>query len=273
MNWNLLETKAVIDEKARVLRCKCRGHYYSNYNVFSATLEKEFSYTKIWIAEEGDNMLLLQKYNNFYKLFYFIGEVESLHLSFPEETKNAKILCELFDEDDREKQTPALLSLKQNGFSVYRKFYMWESTENNGLICDDPDIEFKDGITKNQLQDLFDYFDPLVDLIPLTNQVEDYYNSKHFLACYVKGKYVGCAVYSVKDAQVDEDFIYILPMFRGVGKYLYSALLNVTFNTLSRKKLIPWIHTENERSISFHSAAGARRTPYYKISLLLTNNK
>lgn len=124
--WKVLESKSVLDDKVRILRRRCRGHFYTNYIWFSSSIGRQFPFTKMWICEEGDNMLLLQQYDTFYKLFYYLGDVGNLKLMLPDETRDARVICEFFEEENKEKQAEVLAKLCTLGFSVYRKFYMWE---------------------------------------------------------------------------------------------------------------------------------------------------
>lgn len=563
--WISLTSKAVLDEKARALRRKCRGHYFSNYVWFSAAIEKEIPYSPMWLFEEGDNMLLLQQYNEFFKLFYFIGDITSFRLQLPAIVGEKKVLCEFIEEEGKEKQKEIAESLIQLGFAQYRKFYMMECT-NEGVsvipqdICDndresgvkydkclvigtgtvandcanlikktgieveliesresdysvskqfceqraipyklligkeldtflmeitekilivsasnrhlfpnevvnkpnftivnyhgallpkypgrnaeawaifegdeeagitwhfvssdvdagniiiqkstpitekstslsilntnsqlavsalseilpqllkdnvtgkkqlerhpvmyswmkpndgfldvnwdsckisrflrsmnygplkvlgDPHViidgedytigryrikdtdnkdnqtikcengalivekeekrieiqvvadkmggkmTFNNNFSPEDLKELFQIFDPYVDLIPLPELFDEYYKSKQFLVCYVDDDYAGVVVYTVKDSIIDEDFIYVKPQYRGIGKYLYTEFLKHAFVDLGCKKVVPWVHTDNPKSLSFHTAAGAKQTPYYKLSFL-TNLK
>lgn len=266
--WVSLTSKAVLDEKVRALRRKCRGHYFSNYVWFSAAIEKEMPYSPMWLIEDNDNMLLLQQYNDFYKLFYFIGDVENLTLSFPQQTAESHVLCEYFEEEGKEKQEVMLNCLSKLGFSLYRKFYMWECEGVMNDLSVRNDLSFDRSFTQEQLKELIAAFDPFVDLIPLPELFEEYYNNKHYFVCYVDGDYAGVVVYTLKDTVIDEDLIYVKPQFRGIGKYLYATFLNHAINVLGCKKVVPWVHTDNHKSISFHTAAGAKQTPYYKLSFL-----
>ncbi len=270
--WNLLLSKAELDGKAKALRRKCRGHFFSNYVWFSDAIKKEFLYSKMWLCEDGDNILLLQQYDTFYKLFYFVGDVEKLIVTLPDETQSKHVLCEFFEEEGKEKQTEVLKELLSSGFKCYRKFYMFESSENSHLEQTPEDITFDNCFTESQLRELFSYFDPYVDLIPLQELFDEYYNKKSFFVCYVNYEYAGVIVYTIKDAQINEDFVFVKPKFRGIGKYLYAAFLKHAFIELGCKKVVPWVHTDNLKSMSFHKAAGAVQTPYYKMSLL-TNIK
>lgn len=271
-DWNTLASKAVLDEKVRALRRKCRGHYYSNYVWFSAAIEKEMPYSNMWLQEWGDNMLLLQQYNGFFKLYYFVGDVESVTFTFPQVTSNTHVLCEFFEEEGKEKQDLVFDTLSRHGFALYRKFYMWECETLANEPTPRNDLHFDGVFSREQLKELQNTFDPYVDLLPLPDLFEDYYNSKRYFTCYVNGEYAGVVVYTVKDSVIDEDLIYVKPQFRGIGKYLYAAFLKYAFNDLKCKKVVPWVHIDNTKSISFHKAAGAKQTPYYKLSLL-TNLK
>lgn len=266
--WVSLTSKTVLDEKVRALRRKCRGHYYSNYVWFSAAIEKEMPYSPMWLLEEGDNILLLQQYNDFFKLFYFIGDIEHLNFTFPLQVTESHILCEFFEEEGKEKQGLMLNALSQQGFKLYRKFYMWECGGlRDGLLIRN-DLRFDGVFSREQLKELQDTFDPYVDLLPLPDLFEDYYNNKRYFTCYVNNEYAGVVVYTVKDSVIDEDLIYVKPQFRGVGKYLYAAFLKYAFDDLKCKTVVPWVHIDNSKSISFHKAAGAKQTLYYKLSLL-----
>lgn len=270
--WVSLTSKADLDEKARALRRKCRGHYFSNYVWFSAAIEKEIPYSNMWLQEDGDNMFLLQQYNTFFKLFYFIGDVDNVKLSFPQVDADTHALCEFFEEEGKEKQSSILNILSSQGFALYRKFYMWECNGMTDDLSERSDLCFDGAFSREQLKELQETFDPYVDLLPLDGLFEEYYNSKRYFTCYVDNEYAGVVVYTVKDSVIDEDLIYVKPQFRGVGKYLYAAFLKYAFNNLECKKVVPWVHVDNSKSISFHKAAGAIQTPYYKLSLL-TNLK
>lgn len=270
--WKSLTSKLVLDEKAKVLRRKCRGHYYSNYVWFSSVVEREFPYSSMWFIEDGDNMLVLQQYNHFFKLFYFVGDIEHLKLSFPKTVYDSQVLCEYFEEEGKEKQTEIYKVLLECGFAPYRKFYMWECDELKNEFSKRNDLCFDNVFTREQLKELLGSFDPYVDLIPLPELFEDYYNQKRFLTCYVDGEYAGVVVYTIKDSVIDEDFIYVKPQYRGIGKYLYVEFLKLAFFDLGCKKVVPWVHVNNVKSNSFHEAAGAKKTPFFKMSLLTNLN-
>ena len=266
--WVSLTSKAVLDERARALRRKCRGHYYSNYVWFSAAIEKEIPYSKMWLFEEGDNMLLLQQYNEFFKLFYFIGDVDTVKFSFPQAGSDKHVLCEFFEEEGKEKQSLILNSLIAQGFTLYRKFYMWECDSLKDEHLQRDDLHFDGVFSREQLRELQDSFDPYVDLLPLPELFEEYYNNKCYFTCYVDNEYAGVVVYTIKESIIDEDLIYVKPQYRGVGKYLYAAFLEYVLKEQKCKKVVPWVQIDNPKSISFHKAAGAKQTKYYKLSLL-----
>lgn len=271
--WTILESKAILDDKARVLRRKCRGHYFSNFIWFSEAIAKQIPYSQFWIYEKGDNMLVLQEYDGFDKLFYFLGDVNNFEMIPPKASVSSQILCEMFEEEGKEKQTVVLNKLCSQGFFLYRKFYMWECNKSESISLQHTDkggrkITYGEDLSCEQLKALFKFFDPIVDLMPLPELFEDYYNSKHFLTCYVENQLAGIVVYTVKDNIADEDFIFVIPEYRGIGSILYNAFMDKVFNGHNCKKIVPWVHTDNGRSIAFHTKVGAVQTPYYKLSLL-----
>jgi len=72
-DWKLLETETELKEKVSVLRKKCRGHYFTNYQSFHSTLNDELAYTEMYWKCAVDNIYLIKRHDDFYKLFYAIG--------------------------------------------------------------------------------------------------------------------------------------------------------------------------------------------------------
>ena len=118
--WVLLRNETELEAKAKTLRRKCRGHYYTNYYFLHSTRNDDLRYTEMFYREDGDNIYAIERMDEFYQLFYFIGDADHIRLELPPSVERGVLTCEIDEEEGKEKQG-AVLEKLYTGYAE-RKF-------------------------------------------------------------------------------------------------------------------------------------------------------
>ena len=100
--WVLLRNETELEAKAKTLRRKCRGHYYTNYYFLHSTRNDDLRYTEMFYREDGDNIYALERMDEFYQLFYFIGDADYIRLELPPSVERGVLTCEIDEEEGKE---------------------------------------------------------------------------------------------------------------------------------------------------------------------------
>lgn len=264
-DWILLRSEAELEARAKALRKKCRGHYYTNYYFINSTRDKDLRYTEMFFQEDGDNLYAIERWDDFYQLFYFVGDVESIHLDLPLSVDCSVLTCEIDEEEGKEKQGLVLEKLYAEGFSDYKKYHFYDRKGGNlRQFRDLKGFDLTYQASAEELSAMYDIFDPYSDNLPLRKAFPEFLASMDILSCAVDGKYAGSSM-SRKDGW-GNGFIFVHDDFPGVGAYLLSIGLDWADREHPNRIQRATIEDNNARSIRLHKAFGYKRTnQYHKI--------
>lgn len=270
-NWIIVKSEAELEAKAKALRKKCRGHYYTNYIFFNSTRDDDLRYTEMFYQEDGDNLYTIERMDDHYQFFYFIGDVGSVRLELPPSVESSVLKCAIPDEEGREKQGLVLEKLYSLGFSNYKKFLYYERKEGNFQRFHREGVDFSYQASVEELSAIYDIFDPYADHLPLRKGFPEFLSLMDIISCTVDGQYAGS--YMSHREQGGFGFLFTLDQFRGsgIGVMLVSVWLDRFFQEHPKRICRVTILEDNTDSIRLHTAFGFERTKQYHQILIRGN--
>lgn len=219
-DWILLRNESELATKAKTLRRKCRGHYYTNYFFFHSTRDIELRYTEMFYQEDGDNLYVIERKDDFYQLFYFVGDVDAFRLDLPPSVESGVMTCELDEEEGKENQGPVLERLHQEGFADYKNFhyytYKYAGEKIRRLYPKEYDLNYQASV--EELSAMYDIFDPYADNLPPRRAFQAWLESMDILSCAVDGHYAGSIMRRKSGWGIG--YVFALDAFPGVGACL-----------------------------------------------------
>jgi len=262
--WILLRSEAELETKAKVLRKRCRGHYYTNYYFINSTRDNDLRYTEMFYREDGDNLYAIERKDDFYQLFYFAGDVDSIRLDFPTSVEHSVLTCEIDEEEGKEKQGPVLEKLYAEGFSDYKNYHFYDRRggEFRRFHLDGFDLSYQ--ASPEELSVMYDIFDPYSDNLPLRKAFPEYLKSMSIVSGAVNGKYAGSYIFSPSGWR--PGYVFSCGIFSGTGKCVTSAMLDQLAREHPDRIARSTIEDNNIKSIHLHMGFGYKRTnQYHKI--------
>lgn len=266
--WILLSSEAELEEKAKTLRRKCRGHYYTNYYFIHSSRENDLQYTEMFYQEDGDNLYAIERMDDFYQLFYFVGDTEHFRLELPPSVECGVLTCEFDEMEEKEKQGPVLERLYAEGFSVYKKYHYYDRKPGDFRRFHRKGFDTTYQASVEELSVMYDIFDPYSDNLPLRKAFPEYLESMNIVSCAVNGKYAGSSMW--KKSGFGGQFIFICDEFRGkgIGGYLLSAGSEKFYSGHPNKVFHVAIEDQNIGSIQMHETFGFERIKQYHTVLM-----
>lgn len=265
--WVLLRNEAELEAKAKALRRKCRGHYYTNYVFIHSTRDEDLRYTEMFYQEDGDNIYAIERKDDFYQLFYFIGDVDHVHLDLPPSVERGVMTCEIDEEEGREKQGLVLEKLYQEGFADYKNLHYYDrkpGAKHRRIPAGLKQFDLTYHASVEELSAMYDIFDPYADNLPPRRAFPEWLETMNILSCAVDGKYAGSYM-RLKNGW-GTGFIFVHDEFHGVGAYLLSAGIEWSEREHPNKIAHGAIEDHNIQSIRLHTSFGCERTrQYHKI--------
>lgn len=267
--WILLKSESELETMARALRRKCRGHYYTNYFFINSTRNDDLRYTEMFWMAEGDNLYAIERKDDFYQLFYFVGDPDSVRLDLPPSVEKGVLTCEVYEEEGKEKQGCVLEKLYEEGFCDYKKYHYYERRGGDFLQYhpEELDTAYQAGV--EELSAMYDIFDPYSDDLPLRKAFPEFLASMNIVSCAVDGQYGGSFMY--KKNGWGNSYLFVLSNFFGLGVPLFSAGFAEYIREHPNRVARATIEDHNARSIRLHKAFGYERTRQYHTVLIRRN--
>lgn len=260
--WVLLRNETELEAKAKTLRRKCRGHYYTNYYFLHSTRNDDLRYTEMFYREDGDNIYAIERMDEFYQLFYFIGDADHIRLELPPSVERGVLTCEIDEEEGKEKQGAVLEKLYTEGFTDYKTYHFYDRKSGQDFRrfhLKGFDLTYQASV--EELSAMYDIFDPYSDALPLRKAFPEYLETMSILSCAVDGKHAGSSM-GKKDGW-GNGFVFVYDEFPGVGAYLLSEGLERELREHPNKILRATIEDQNTSSIRLHRSLGYERTKQY----------
>lgn len=259
--WMLLQSEAELEAKAKALRRKCRGHYYTNYYFINSTRECNLRYTEMFYQEDGDNLYVIERRDGFYQLFYFVGDTDSVRLDLPLSVECGVLTCEIDEEEGKEKQGLVLEKLYAKGFADYKNYHFYERRGGDfrRFHLDGFDLTYQASL--DELSAMYDIFDPYSDNLPLRKAFPEYLGTMDIISCAVGGQYAGSHI-APKNGW-GSGYIFVRGGFLGVGALLLSAKLDQLAREHPARIAGGLIEDHNVKSIRLHKAFDYKQTKQY----------
>lgn len=267
-DWILLRNESELEAKAKALRRKCRGHYYTNYYFLHSSRGDELRYTEMFYQEDGDNLYAIERVDDFYQFFYFVGDVDGFRLDLPPSVEGGVMTCEFSEVEGKEKQGPVLERLYQEGFADYKNFhyytYKYAGEKIRRLYPKGYDLNYQASV--EELSVMYDVFDPYTDALPPRRAFPAWLEARNILSCAVGGQYAGSILWR-KDGW-GNGHVFALDMFPGVGAYLTLEKRAWNIEKYPDKPYVitGLIEDNNIRSIQMHQRFGFKcGNQYHKV--------
>ena len=78
-------------------------------------LNDEIASTEIFYREEDENLTIIKRWDDFYQMYYFIGNLDVYTLDLPVSVNYGTLICELIEKENREKQEGVVKKLSSFG--------------------------------------------------------------------------------------------------------------------------------------------------------------
>lgn len=265
--WILLKSESELETMARALRRKCRGHYYTNYFFINSTRNDDLRYTEMFWMAEGDNLYAIERKDDFYQLFYFVGDPESIQLNLPPSVEQGVLTCEIYEEEGKEKQGCVVEKLYTEGFCDYKKYHYYERKGGDFRRINPQRLNIAYQASEEELSVMYDIFDPYSDNLPLRKAFSEFLASVNIVSCAVGGEYIGSYLYK-KNNWGANGYIFVRDKFSGLGSYVVSAGLDSYVCKHPNGRARGMIEDNNTRSIRLNEAFGFERTKQYQAILI-----
>lgn len=267
--WTLLETGAELTGKIQGLKKKCTRRVLTNYLLSDEDINEEIANTEFFYTEGDENTTLIKRCDDFYQMYYFIGNPDTYSLNFPMSVNYGTLVCELFEKENRERQEEIVRKFDALGLESYKKYYLWEYKEAEVIDMDEKGLTFTEKHECDVLTDLYNIFDRYSERLPLLRDSENFCAGMSQVQCWDGDKYIGAVIYSVNKNVATEEFIYIADSARGEGyaRVLEGKFISYCIRELHMKRIYAWIETNNIKSVALHQSVGYLRTDQYKLTL------
>lgn len=262
----MLDSDEELKKQIKNLKRDHRGSFYTNYQLFNSDTNIAIDYTEIFshVCENGVD--IIRRDDDFYRLYYARGE-GALNLRLPRSVENSVLVCDMIEVEGAEKQLHVPGDLYSQGFTKYKTFHLWECIVNDCQPDDEENTCVKTEENVERLAELYNYFDPYSDYLPMRKFFKRYCDSAEAVSYFSDEKYAAGIIYHMEGKTVTEDFIYVLNGFRGVGGCFQKAFLT-RCRKAGVRKIYAWIEDKNVPSIRMHEKNGFVRTKQYKTTFL-----
>lgn len=225
----------------------------------------------IFEYREKSYLNLLCEESGFYRLFFFIADLDNYFLEQIEST----VVCDVVILQESEAFGKLKDKFFSNGFVQYdcigkwvlRSFDKIPLTSKKGYI-------FNYDKKLNAVAEIFNIFDRYTDCLPEKNDVNIFLKDKRFINAYeINGnEYVGSLIFTEKRKMAILEYFFVLEKFRGRG---ISYLLHDHFYQLVAKeefKVISYIRETNVMSIRVHEKYGYQKEQFEKFIFIKSMN-
>ncbi len=266
--WTLLENEQDIIGRIRQLKRENKGHFFTNYQIFNSGLDRELDYMEVFYRQDDNNLFVIKRCDDFYKLLYGMGGTKINSAMFPRSVQKGVIVCDIVETAGKEKQTEMIKNLQEAGFSNYKKYHLWECVQMEFKMPAFRVYKIADDKSPEHLSNIYSIFDPYSDMLPLKRMFHEFLRERYSLSCFKNGHYEGSLIYMVNGKTATVEFIYTLKNGNGIGGILLMKFVGKCFINRGVRKLYAWINDDNDASIKTHKSAGFEMTDQYKITLI-----
>ena len=234
---------------------------YLNRDVLTRAVEqREITY----VYREGEFLNLWWRREDFKRLYYFIADTSRY------EAGSGYSVCDMVCKGGELAAVCRVLT--SGGLKPFASYGKWvcESPAVTGVYSRD-DVRIRDGDDGRLFMDSLNlYFDKRTDLLPDAEEQETFIREKEFIGVYDKcrDRLRAGMVYTKRESAVTEDFVFVVPDFRGQG--LSRLLHNTVYKKYAHEKVryTAWIGENNERSIALHKSCNYKKQDQLKVTFL-----
>lgn len=241
-----------------------RGYVTNIFNV--QRVEDNLKENKELIFEycEGSYLNILCEDSGFYRLYFFIVDLEHYEIGKIEKT----VVCDIFISQDDVIFGKIKNKLYECAFTKYDCIEKWilsscdrvSPIRMEGYIVDyEKKMEAMDEVLSS-----FDYY---TDYLPNRSEINRFMQEKNFINIYEAkdNKYVGSLIYTEKKRMAVLEFYFVVKEHRGKG--IGFLLHDCFYQRVGSKgyKIISYIHENNLISIRIHQKYGYQRTNIKKV--------
>lgn len=237
--------------------------YMSPQQLKEAILRNEVEYE----YKCGEYLNLIIADDGLSRLYYYLVETKNYHFAG---TRNT-FVCDIFFMEGDKDIDKVIMALCHEGFRQYKSYHkLIVKNPKIGNVKKNNDVEIIQGIDKDTIELLYQYFDKLSDYLPRKFELEEFICVKKFLSLYdIKShELLGGLVYTEKNHSVIEEFLFVKEKAQGrklsifLHSYWYEMLAN------SDSKFIAWVRDDNIPSIALHSRYNYQDSKIQKITYL-----
>lgn len=243
------------------------GKLLSNYYMSASALTEAVRQGKItYVYKENAYLNLWYRNGGFERLYYFIADPGDYEIIDRPSMCVCDVICRV---DDQPLVGSVLHGAGMREYVGYAKWICRSPVLPD--IQDQADLEIMEDDDGNLfVESLYQYFDIWSDQLPERTGLETFTREKHFIGVHERhgSLLVGGLVYTEQGYGVTEEYLFVLPGYRGRG---ISRLLH---NTLYRKyqgkdiKYTAWIRKDNQASTTLHSSYQYKKQNQLKITFL-----
>lgn len=258
-----------------VERYRKKAVFSNAYFLKSAVLEmieRESLYDMEW---EG-NLYLFRREEGFFRLFYYIGNVEireRIPLSAP------MIVEFVYQEEMQPKKQEEAAFLKKLGFRLGRHSCRLE-LKGEAVVCEDTDsamkasaVAYAEETETDRINTLLrETFNPMYAYIPSLEELRKMIMDREILVVRQEGAVAGVLHFEMQKGNMMLWQIAVDPRFRGrgLGRCLLDGWHSIYKDSV--KAFVLWTDAENDRAIQMYTAAGYQPDGRYADEYILARD-
>lgn len=243
---------------------KLMTNFYMNLQRFKeAILHNEVGYE----YKFGKYLNLIIEDDGFSRLYYYVIETEDYHFGGTSTT----FVCDIYFMEGDKAHDKVIMALCHEGFRQYKSYHkLIAKNPKIGNVEKNNDVEIIQGIDKDTMELLYQYFDKYSDCLPRKFEFEKFVCMKNFLSLYdIKShELLGGLIYTEKNHSVIEEFLFVKE--KAQGRKLSNFLHSFWYEMLASSdvRFIAWVRDNNIPSIALHSRYNYQDSKIKKMTYL-----
>lgn len=259
-----IDSYYIMVEELKNTKHKLMTNFLMNPQRFKeAILRNEVGYE----YKYGKYLNLIIADDGFSRLYYYVVETKDYHFRGISNT----FVCDIFFMEGDKDIGKVITALCHEGFRKYKSYHKliaknpkMENVEKNN------DVEIIQGIDKDTIDLMYQYFDKFSDYLPRKFELEKFVSVKKFLSLYdsINHELLGGLVYTEENHSLIEEFLFVKE--KAQGRKLSNLLHSFWYEMLASPdvRFIAWVRDDNMPSIALHSRYNYQDSKIKKITYL-----
>ena len=238
----------------------------TNFPLYSSDVQMPIEQGRMFIETTNKCIYVYEERIDYQRLYYFVPQGEEKEFSeYLENKRRNRLICEILEKENMERQTSVVKVLLTEGFFKYKRYFKWEK-DLSSISENDISKNVSVPLSGEVLDEIIEMFDKYTDCVPLRDEWINYCKSREMIISCKEGNLAGRLIFHKQKGFVNLDYIYVIPEYRGEGvsSVLMSEFSNISRNILEVKKVNSWIEENNVYSIGTHMKADYKKTPQNK---------